>query len=76
MRTRNLATLVMIVLAAVTVSALDQEAIDRADELYEDDRAEAAVETLEGALSGAGSGPERAEVYWRLARATLAVGEA
>lgn len=75
MRTKNLVTLAMIVLAAVSVAALDEEAVEHADELYEDDRPGAAVEALEGALSSAAGGAERAEVYWRLARATLSVGE-
>lgn len=57
------------------VLALDNAAIERADELYEDDRPQAALDILEPALSSAGSGPERAEVLWRLARATLDVGE-
>ncbi len=76
MRTRNLVTLSMIVLAAVRVVALDEGAVELADELYEADRPEAAVDALEGALSSAATGAERAAVSWRLSRATLSVGEA
>lgn len=75
MRTRNPAACAMILLVAVSASALDEEAIELADALYEDDRPGAAVDALEDALSSANNGAERAEVYWRLARATLSVGE-
>ncbi|MFW5741949.1 MAG: hypothetical protein ACOCW3_01275 [Spirochaetota bacterium] len=76
MRTRKLVALAVIVLAAVRVAALDEGAIELADELYEADQSEAAVDELEGALSSAATGAERAAVYWRLSRATLSVGEA
>jgi len=67
----------MCVLAIITVGvfALDQEAIELSDELYEDDQSEQAVIVLEGTMSSARRDRERAEVLWRLARATLAVGE-
>ncbi len=55
--------------------ALDRNALDEADRLYEDDRPLDAIRALEAVLPTAGGGPDRAEVLWRLARATLAVGE-
>ncbi len=75
MNRSGLMGLAMAVLVAVGAVALDQEAIERADALYEDDRAGEAIAVLESLLPTAGSGPERAEVLWRLARATLSVGE-
>ncbi len=55
--------------------ALDNAAIEEADALYEDDEPQAAFDILEDALSTAGNGAERAEVLWRMARATLDVAE-
>jgi tetratricopeptide (TPR) repeat protein len=73
---RMLVTCAVLALAGVpAVAALDQEAIERADTLYEDDRSADAVAVLEEVLSTARTGAERAEVYWRLSRATLSVGE-
>lgn len=68
-----LLALVLVVSGALV--ALDEAAVERADELYEDDQADAAIDVLEDALSTARNGGERAEVLWRLSRATLSVGE-
>ncbi len=55
--------------------ALDDAAIEQADLLYDDDEPQAAFDILEDALSTAGNGTERAEVLWRMSRATLDIGE-
>ncbi|MFW6288860.1 MAG: hypothetical protein ACOC2Q_03675 [Spirochaetota bacterium] len=71
--------LVLLALALLIVSgaaALDDAALARADELYEDDRTRESVDLLETALATARNGIERAEVLWRLSRSTLATGEA
>lgn len=65
----------LILTIAAPAFALDTEAIERADALYEDDETEAALDLLEDALPTARTGAERAEVYWRLSRATLVVGD-
>lgn len=67
----------VLVLFAVAMSgvALDTAAIEQADALYDDDEPRAAFDILESALSTASSGAERAEVLWRMARATLDIGE-
>jgi len=74
-RATGIVTAVFLVLVASAAGALDQEALARADALYDDDRSEEAIEVLESALATAQDGDERAEVLWRLSRATLAVGE-
>jgi len=55
--------------------ALDDAAIEQADLLYDDDEPQAAFDILEDALSTAGNGAERAEVLWRMSRATLDIAE-
>jgi hypothetical protein len=71
--------LLFLVFAALVVAAsgfaLDTGAIEEADALYEDDQPRAALDVLEAALGTASNGAERAEVLWRMARATLDVGE-
>lgn len=69
------AILGLVLLTAASAVALDTDAVERADALYDDDDIEGAVELLEAALPTATSGAERAEIYWRLARATLSVGD-
>ncbi|MFP4550188.1 MAG: hypothetical protein ACLFNT_05245 [Spirochaetales bacterium] len=65
----------VLVLIAPGVATLDEGVIERADALYENDQSEQAISVLEGALGSARNDRERAEVLWRLSRATLAVGE-
>jgi hypothetical protein len=71
-----LALAFLIAFAAASAVALDGAAIEQADLLYDDDQSAEAIEILEAQLRAAGSGAERAEVLWRLSRATLAIGEA
>ena len=76
MRSKQLIVAVFVLLGVGSaVAALDEAAIEEADALYEDDRSEQAIRVLEGALSSARTDADRAEVFWRLSRATLAVGE-
>ena len=64
----------LLLVAIAGVFALDDAAIEQADALYEDDEPQAAFEILEDALATATNGAERAEVLWRMSRATLAIG--
>lgn len=75
MHRSSLMGLVMVFMIAVVAAALDDEAIERADALYDDDRADEAIALLDSVLPTARTGAERAEVLWRLSRATLSVGE-
>lgn len=72
----KLALVALILFVASSATALDEDALARADELYENDRTAESVNLLEDALATAQNGSERAEVLWRLSRATLATGEA
>lgn len=75
MRRYCLTILAMILMVAVAAVALDEEAIERADALYDGDRPDEAIVLLESLLPAAATGAERAEILWRLSRATLSVGE-
>ena len=71
---------VITVIAVCTVvahGALGQVSglLEEADELYEEERYERSSEVLERAESRASSGRERAEVYWRLSRVQLGIGD-
>ena len=66
---------VALIVAIAGAFALDDAAIEEADALYEDDEPQAAFDILEDALSTAGNGAERAEVLWRMSRATLDIAE-
>jgi len=68
--------LALILVIAASAVALDDAAVARSDELYEEDRTSESIDALEAALATAQNGAERAEVLWRLSRATLAIGEA
>lgn len=63
-----------IFLTGVLFAQLDT-ALEAADDAYERDSFEEAISILEGALPEARNEAERAEVYWRLSRATLALGD-
>lgn len=66
----------MLLVALTSLSALEQSLVDDADMLYESDEFERSVVILERVLNTATNDRERAEVLWRLSRATLAIGEA
>jgi tetratricopeptide (TPR) repeat protein len=66
----------MLLLTVSSLFAVDQSLIDQADMLYESDEFEQAVTVLERAYDTASGDTERAEVLWRLSRATLGIGEA
>jgi tetratricopeptide (TPR) repeat protein len=66
---------VLLLAAVLCAHAQFDELITSADAHYDEDRYDEAIADLEEALSEAGSGSERAEVYWRLSRATLSVGD-
>lgn len=67
--------LLMLLLFAGMASAQLLVKIEQADDLVDEDRPQEAISVLEDALSDANTGAERAEVYWRLARATLNYGD-
>ena len=48
---------------------------EQADRLYEEDKNREAYNLLKTAIPSAGSGAERAELLWRLARSTMEVGD-
>ena len=72
---RKALLLLAILAVASTALALDQDAIERADLLYDEDEPQQAISVLESALGTARNPAEEAEVLWRLSRATLDVGE-
>lgn len=74
-RRRRVGIALALIAVAVVVRAHDASALSRADDLYEADLALEAIDVLERLLAAARSGPERAEVLWRLSRAAFAVGE-
>lgn len=68
-----LGLLALFVLAPVFAQLTER--LEEADEAWRNDEFEESVSILEDALSRAGSGAEEAEVYWRLSRATLGIGD-
>ncbi len=64
----------VLLVAVAGAFALDEAAIEQADALYEDNEPQAAFDIREDVLSTAGNGAERAEVLWRMSRATLDIG--
>ncbi|MFW6223474.1 MAG: hypothetical protein ACOC4A_01160, partial [Spirochaetota bacterium] len=72
---RLCALVVVLVIASQGAFAQVSALLEEADELYDTERYERAAEVLEQARSRASSGPQRAEVYWRLARVQLGVGD-
>ncbi|NBB91057.1 MAG: tetratricopeptide repeat protein [Spirochaetes bacterium] len=67
----------VVVLAVFAQGAFAQVSslLEEADELYDAERYERSVEVLERARSDASSDRQRAEVYWRLARTQLSIGD-
>ncbi|MFP4637467.1 MAG: tetratricopeptide repeat protein [Spirochaetaceae bacterium] len=66
---------VVLLVPAGSLPAQVGSLLEEADELYEDERYEDAIETVERAEVRASSNKERAEVYWQLARAHLGLGD-
>lgn len=66
---------IVLAVAGAGLAALDSAAIEEADALYENDQPREAMEVLSEALNTANNGSERAEVFWRMSRATLDIGE-
>ncbi len=64
----------IILFIAGTAAAQSADDLERVDEILEEERPEAAIEMLEGMLSGS-TGEGRGEVLWRLASATLMLGD-
>lgn len=65
----------VLMLGAFAAVALDSAAMGEADALYDDDQPQAALDMLETVLPSANTDAERAEVLWRMSRATLDIGE-
>jgi len=72
---RLFASVVVAVLVAQGAFAQVQSLLAEADELYDNEQYERTVEVLERAESRASSGRDRAEVYWRLSRVQLGIGD-
>lgn len=68
-------TLVLFVALPVFVSAQFASELERVDEIIDAEDPEAAMRALEALEGDAESGTERAEVYWRMASATLMRGD-
>jgi tetratricopeptide (TPR) repeat protein len=73
----NRITLVLVLATMIvsTAAADVSTGIERADELQEAERYEEQMELLEETLEDASNSNERAEVYWRMSRATLGIGD-
>ncbi|NBF38835.1 MAG: hypothetical protein GVY14_00315 [Spirochaetes bacterium] len=66
---------VILVISAQGAFAQVSSLLEESDELYDEERYERTVGVLERALSSASSGGQRAEVYWRLSRVQLGIGD-
>lgn len=64
----------LFLLISTAVFAQTAELLEQADELHEDEEHREVVDLLEGGLSEARNGAERAEMLWRLSRAALSIG--
>lgn len=60
---------------AATLFGQIEGPLEAADAAYDEDDFEGSIEILEAALEDADGGDEEAEVYWRLSRATLSLGD-
>lgn len=72
---RVLALFVIMVMASLGVQAQISDLLEEADELYDEEAYERTVDVLERAESRARTDTERAEVYWRLSRVQLGIGD-
>ncbi len=72
---RVFAVVAGVVVAAQGAVGQVDDVLEQADEHYEEERYERSAEILERAESRAESGGERAEVYWRLSRVQLGLGD-
>ncbi|MFW6250452.1 MAG: hypothetical protein ACOC47_05045 [Alkalispirochaetaceae bacterium] len=72
---RRFGFVALLLLAAATAFGQLSESLESADDAHREDNFEEAISLLENALDRAGSDGERAEVYWRLSRSTLALGD-
>ena len=75
MRKLIVIVLLLLLYGFTPLFALDEGLLEEADALYDSDEFEAAILVLDDAAATATTDAERAEVLWRLARATLGVGE-
>ena len=69
-------TCVFFVALALAQGIAGQEAIEIADEMYEAEKHLESYDFIKTEIERASSESERAELYWRLARATMEVGDA
>jgi tetratricopeptide (TPR) repeat protein len=73
---KRLCTILVLLLIVVPLSMADfQDILDRADQLHEAEDYEQSKSYIESSLTQAASGAEKAELYWRLARAWLNLGD-
>lgn len=67
--------LALVIIIAVSGIVTAQTVLDRIDDLHERERYEECVTIINDTLKGSATATEKAELYWRLARATLQVGD-
>lgn len=67
--------IILFVCTLVSASLIADEALERADELYDSDLHEQGYEFLKSVAESGGTSRDAAQIYWRLARATLEVGD-
>lgn len=72
---RFCALVVILVISAQGAFAQVSSLLEEADELYDAERYERTVQVLERARSSASSDRQRAEVFWRLSRVQLGIGD-
>jgi hypothetical protein len=73
---KRLLTLAMVLAAAASAYADLAATLALADGLVDEEKHQEALQALEAALKSETSGPARCEVLWRLARASLYLGDA
>ena len=66
---------VILVISTQGAFAQVSSLLEESDELYDAERYDRTVQVLERALSSASSDSQRAEVYWRLSRVQLGIGD-
>lgn len=66
---------VVLVISTQGAFAQVSSLLEESDELYDAERYDRTVQVLERALSSASSDSQRAEVYWRLSRVQLGIGD-
>ncbi|MFA5569832.1 MAG: hypothetical protein ACOX0W_07310 [Sphaerochaetaceae bacterium] len=75
MKTLQVSTLVIILVAVVSMTLTAESVIEQADRLYWADSYDQVVSLITGVLPTTYNSQEKSELLWRLSRATLAIGD-